>query len=98
MVFEFRRPTFLNKAWNCTPLETFLFVATLRDCSLCPRNSPVYALFADAPLFLSAIKKIDWTRFEAAHTLNGWYAVAVEVSRTTTHTSVAKLTLVFDNS
>jgi uncharacterized membrane protein len=48
--------------------------------------------FARRPLFLSAIKKINWTHFGAAHTLNRWYAVAGKDIRDST---VAYLTSVF---
>jgi hypothetical protein len=45
-----------------------------------------------APLFLSAIKKIDWTHFGAAHTLNRWYAVAGNDIRAIARISVADFT------
>jgi len=39
MVFEFGRPTFLNKAQNCTPFETFPFVANPGECKAYQRES-----------------------------------------------------------
>jgi predicted membrane channel-forming protein YqfA (hemolysin III family) len=43
---------------------------------------------------LSAIKKIDWTHFGAAHTLNRWYAVAGKDIRAIARITVADFTAV----